>query len=180
MLDQACCFTSSADHNASFGTNSHELLHAKHLCQSLFDMPVMLYPIGQATLQEWYCLRGSLEPTLLAAGAQTNGSWRVVGNSGSVPVHALPFTNIVLFMQRGNNANGTSYDPDLVVCHYMLWSHSFRSNPATNLCSARKPSMDWPAYCHGSIHERQHFSKHTARLCRWTTRLKLRWLQSTT
>ncbi len=52
----------------------------------------------------------------MVAGAAQNGSWRVVGNSGSVPVHALPFTNeLVLFMQRGNNGNGTAYDSDLQV-----------------------------------------------------------------
>ena len=52
----------------------------------------------------------------MVAGAAQNGSWRVVSNSGSVPVHALPFTNeLVLFMQRGNNGNGTAYDSDLQV-----------------------------------------------------------------
>lgn len=50
------------------------------------------------------------------AGAATNGTFRVVGNSGAVPVHALPFTNeLVLFMQRGNNANGSTYNVDLWV-----------------------------------------------------------------
>ena len=51
-----------------------------------------------------------------SAGAAVNGSWRVLGNSGSVPVHALPFTNdLLLFLQRGNNANGTSFNPVLIV-----------------------------------------------------------------
>lgn len=39
-----------------------------------------------------------------------NGSYKVVGNSGAVPIHALPFTNeLVLFMTRGANYNGTQY-----------------------------------------------------------------------
>lgn len=51
-----------------------------------------------------------------AATAAEVGSFRVVGSSGAEPIHALPFANdLLLFLQRGSNGNGTSYTPALQV-----------------------------------------------------------------
>lgn len=46
-------------------------------------------------------------PFVFAANASGAGSWRVVGNSGCIAVHALPFTNeLLLLMARPNNEEG--------------------------------------------------------------------------
>ena len=51
-----------------------------------------------------------------AGNLSTDGSWKVVGNAGALAVHAVPFSNdLVLFMQRPNNLNGSGDDPYLIV-----------------------------------------------------------------
>ena len=58
---------------------------------------------------------------ILAGNASTCGSWQVVGNSGALAVHAVPTTSdIVLFMQRPNNRNGSGDDPYLTVRPFKL------------------------------------------------------------
>lgn len=55
-----------------------------------------------------------LEFCICFVGAAVNGSYKVVGNSGAVPIHALPFTiELLLFMTRGANYNGTQYSGSL-------------------------------------------------------------------
>lgn len=51
-----------------------------------------------------------------AGNASVTGSWQVVGSSGALAIHAIPFTNeLVLFMARPNNANGSEPNPPLAV-----------------------------------------------------------------
>lgn len=61
---------------------------------------------------------------MTTVGAQTNGTWRVVGNAGAVPIHALPFTDeTVLFWERNSNNNGSSncaYNLRVSLCGNLL------------------------------------------------------------
>ena len=57
-------------------------------------------------------------PWCHAGSASTDGSWKVIGNAGALAVHAIPFTNeLILFMSRPNNKNGSGDDPYLTVSH---------------------------------------------------------------
>ena len=57
-----------------------------------------------------------LTPSVFAGSGGTYGSWQVVGNAGALAVHAIPFTNdLILFMSRPNNRNGSGDDPYLTV-----------------------------------------------------------------
>ena len=71
------------------------------------------------------------------AGAQTNGSWRVVGSAGAVPIHALPFTDeTVLFWERNSNSNGSSNS-----VYYLRVSLSCK------LFVTQRTSTHQPLYC---------------------------------
>ncbi|KAL0048178.1 hypothetical protein WJX82_009358 [Trebouxia sp. C0006] len=66
-----------------------------------------------------YNIDPSLDPAASnpTANASGVGSWRVVGNSGSIAVHALPFTNdLLLLMARPNNEEG---DQDTALTNYL-------------------------------------------------------------
>ena len=57
-----------------------------------------------------------LTPAVFAGSGASYGSWQVVGNAGALAVHAIPFTNdLILFMSRPNNRNGSGDDPYLTV-----------------------------------------------------------------
>lgn len=53
---------------------------------------------------------------LIAATPEKVGTFIVVGDSGAEPIHLIAFPNdLLLFLQRGANANGTSYTPEMEV-----------------------------------------------------------------
>lgn len=69
-------------------------------------------------------------------GASVNGSFRVVGNSGAIAIHAVPFpNNLILLWQRPSNQNSTGPDPYVaaangtqqeVAAFYNLTSNTFQ------------------------------------------------------
>ncbi|DBA68157.1 TPA: hypothetical protein ACH3X2_013911 [Trebouxia sp. C0005] len=150
----ACCRSCNVEY-AILPVTASPALHFLG-CFSLQDrLADSLNYIQQYTYQSYpaanFEVPYTIDPTayLGAAAGPTNGTWRVVGNSGSTPVHALPFTNeLVLFMQRTSNSNGSSYDSFLnvdnntqseIAAIYNMTDNTFRPFHITEhpFCSAQ-------------------------------------------